>query len=229
MKAIILTLLTTLNIYSAKNMIKIGFLEYPPYFTENKDGIIQKEIESLFENYQVEWVYSPLVRVSSLLSTRYIDLNTSIVKTEDRSKIFDFSESHYYKIAPHICLLSNKKEKLKKNVFKSLNDRRLIISKGNHFINDIRKHSSNTKIISFTYSNNYVDRAYQMLVRERADFVFFPTLDSNEYVKQNKLFCRVAGPHLPLSFSFKKGSPMKKEVDKVISVTNKKFKYLFTK
>ena len=223
MRGFISILIMLPNLVHAKEILTLAYVEYPPLvFTKSVDTpggeLIDYINNQLHNDFLIKWKKLPIGRVQWALETGYIDATPFYVKTPERAKFADFFEKPYLLV--QAILSANKNREKKLDPQKPLADQlegAKVISVLHHGFRFPFLLSDKIEQIQIPFAD-YIGRSVDLILSNRADFVFFPlsSVIVNEKIANN-VSCINAGNAIGMYFAFSKQNPLKSKVEKIFA------------
>ncbi len=224
---ILFVLLFNVNAYDkvTKPEIKVGYINYPPFFIGEEpienykpfSGLLNIKITELLKDYQIKWVYVPLPRGIDMLNSGAIDIYTPLVYEKERAKLIDFVDTSLATLAPHTCSFNPEFKDVKDDYRQILKGKKLIFPIGNLLAKSFLE-IPNLELVNISYSTNYISRSLDLLLQNRGDAALFPTIAGvKDHPKARGLYCIQTGKARELTFSLKKGNPLRLELNKILA------------
>jgi ABC-type amino acid transport substrate-binding protein len=223
-KQLILTILSLYcGIASAGELLRLGYVEYPPLVYSEKENVpkgplidyIEKSLEAEFE---IKWIDMPLGRARWAFENDVIDAFPFLMRLEEREAWIHYFERPYLTIQNIVCSRGDMK-------FTAENPGSLVdlmagstlvfpLNAGYKypFLSDPRIEQIN---IHYT---NYIDRSLGLLNKGRAKYVFYSSKAGLELGGKNKnLSCVDVGERVGLHFAFSKNNRLAPGVESILS------------
>lgn len=205
----------------AKDVLHLGYLEYPPLVYTTHESIPKGPIitfleQNLIQDFDIIWSKIPVGRVRWSFENKVIDAYPFFIRTPEREAWAYYFNKPYMTFQSMIC--SRKDHEKPVEMFESpsedMIDSILVYPLNAKykfpFLNDSRISQIN---IEYT---NYINRSLALLEKKRADYVFFPSSAGLELDKNNPdLACMDVGEKQGLYFTLSKNNPLKNKIEKI--------------
>ncbi len=197
--------------------LKIGALNYPPYFeisgTGQAKGIGVEVIESLYSpDFKLFWVDVPLNRGMMAIEQGHIDIYTAYTNDLKKYPKLQFATSPYLTLSPQLC---GKGEINFSESYSELDGKTIVAPAPSKMIDRISTHKA--KIMRVSYGQDYVAKSTKLIALKRADYFFAPTDHFvADFLKSNPDFkCGPFGPSYRAYLSAKKEGAFAKHLKEV--------------
>lgn len=210
------------GIASATEILRLGYVEYPPLVYSEKENIPKGPIidyieQNLGEEFEIKWSNIPLFRARWAFDNDVIDAFPFLMYVREREEWIHYFEKPYMTIQNIIC--SRRQIGASAENSKSLSDlmagSTLVFPRSTGyeypFLSDSRINQIN---IPFS---EYIDRSLGLLNKGRADYVFYASKAGLELGGKNKnLSCIDVGKLVGLHFAFAKNNRLAPRVESIL-------------
>jgi len=207
---------------NAKDVIRLGYLEYPPSVysvSENvpRGSAIDFIEQSLGPHFEIRWSKIPVGRVRWAFDNQVIDAYPFLIRTQEREEWVHYFKKPYVTIQNIICS--------KKGIVKPAESLSSLADDlaGSTLVFPLNNASSNYPFLSDTRVSqlkieftNYIERSLSLLEKERAEYVYFPSRGPIERAgKMHQLSCKNIGKRIGLYFAVSKNNKLSPELEKI--------------
>jgi len=207
---------------NAKDVIRLGYLEYPPSVYSESENIPKGSVidfieQSLEPHFKIKWSKIPVGRVRWAFENQVIDAYPFLIYTKDREEWVHYFKKPYVTIQNVIC--SKKGIARPAESLSSLTDD----FAGSTLVYPLNNASSNYPFLSDTRVTqlkieftNYIERSLSLLEKGRANYVYFPSRGPLERAgKMQGLSCKNIGNRLGLYFAVNKNYKLTPRLEKI--------------
>lgn len=186
--------------------LKVGAINYPPYFEFKKKGAatgigVDKITELLGPEQKIVWVEVPLNRGDLALSKGHIDLYSAFTRDLNAHPSLSFAQDPYLSLSPQICghALSPISDD-----YHELNGKTIISPGPSHMIDRIK--GLKVHHMKVSYGDDYISKCMKLIKFDRAQYFFSPTDHFVEQFKKEypEYKCTGLGPRFDAYLSAKK-------------------------
>lgn len=207
---------------NAKDVIRLGYLEYPPsVYSESvnvpRGSVIDFIEQSLDSHFKIRWSKIPVGRVRWAFENQVIDAYPFLIRTKEREEWVHYFRKPYVTIQNVIC--SQKGIAKPAESLSSLADDLA----GSILVFPLNNASSNYPFLSDTRVTqikieftNYIVRSLSLLEKGRAEYVYFPSRGPLERTgKIHQLSCKNIGKRIGLYFAVGKNNKLASKFEKI--------------
>jgi hypothetical protein len=200
---------------NAKDVIRLGYLEYPPSVYSESENVPKGPVIDFIEqhldpHFEIKWSKIPIGRVRWAFENQVIDAYPFLIHTKEREEWVHYFKKPYVTIQNVICS--------KKGIAKPAESLSSLADDlaGSILVFPLNNASSNYPFLSDTRVSqlkieftNYIERSLSLLEKGRAEYVYFPSRGPLERAgKIHLLSCKNIGNRIGLYFAVSKNNKL---------------------
>lgn len=207
---------------SARDVIRLGFTDYPPFIDSNSSdeprGSIVKYIETqLRRDFDITWIKLPSNRSKWAFETGKIDAYPFLARSREREAYAYFPAKPYMTVQSLLCSTPQARKPADEvtALDRDLDRSTVVHPEGSNNVLGFLDRSA-IKKIRLPY-DNYNDRAVELLDSKRADYAIFVTsFGIRNVIDEGRIQCRMVGDGIGVYFAFAKNSPLIPKVEAIL-------------
>ena len=210
----------------AKDVLRLGYLEYPPAIYTDQNNVPRGSTVDFLEqvllpHFEIKWSKFPIGRVRWAFENQLIDAYPFLYRTKEREEWVHFFKKPYVITQNAIC--SKKGIAKPAESLASLSDDLA----GSTLVYPLNNVGSNYPFLSdarvdqlkINYTK-YFERSIDMLDKGRADYVYYPSRGPLQRAgKLSNLSCKNIGKRTGLYFAVSKGNKVALKLENIFDAT----------
>lgn len=206
---------------AARDLIRLGFTDYPPFVTSGAGGRPQGKVidfieRNLRDEFQVVWRKLPFTRSKQALENGSIDAYPFLARSVEREAYVHFPSKPYMTVQPLLCSLPQAKPPASEitALEQQLARKTIAHPEGSDKALGLLGRTAIKKIrLPFA---NYNSRALELLDSKRVDYAMFVTsFGLRGLIDDERIRCRALGDATGVYFAFARGNPLIPRVEAV--------------
>lgn len=206
---------------AARDLIRLGFTDYPPFISSDAAGQPHGKVIAFIENnlgeeFQIEWRKLPISRSKQGLQNGSIDAYPFLSRSPEHEAYTHFPAKPYMTVQPLLCSLPDAEKPATEvsTQARQLERKSVVHPEGSEKALGFLQRSPIRKI-RLPY-DNYNNRVLEMLDAKRVDYAIFVTSFGIEgLIEEQRVRCRTIGEATGVYFALARNSSLIPKVEAI--------------